>query len=115
MASPETLTEYYKALSPERAKRLRQIQRLIKQEFPKANVSMKYKMPTFETSEKNWLAMASQKSYVSVYTCSKEKIAPFVKKHPEIKCGKGCLNFRDTQDLHLPDLKKVVVKALRDN
>ncbi len=79
MASPETLTEYYKALSPERAKRLRQIQRLIKQEFPKANVSMKYKMPTFETSEKNWLAMASQKSYVSVYTCSKEKIAPFVR------------------------------------
>ena len=113
MPKPTTITAYYKSLPSERAKRLRDIHQLIKKEFPKAKASLKYKMPTFETGEKTWIAIGNQKNYVSVYTCSKDKIAPFVKKHPEIKCGTGCLNFRDSQDLHLADLKQVVVNALR--
>ena len=80
--------------------------------FPEAKISMKYKMPTFEIGQ-NWVALANQKHYISVYTCAHEHISSFTEKHPEIKCGKGCLNFKDKDKFYFSDLKSVVSKALR--
>ena len=79
--------------------------------FPKAKLSMRYKMPTFETGE-GWMSLASQKTYVSVYTCSPDKIAPYLDRHPETRCGKGCLNFRDSDEIDEKTLGLVVRNAL---
>ena len=72
---------------------------------------MKYLMPTFETAD-GWIAVANQKNYISVYTCSTDKIAPYTTKHPKTKCGKGCLNFRDSQEIDFGALAEVIRLAL---
>lgn len=73
--------------------------------------SMRYKMPTYELGE-GWIALANQKDYISVYTCSAEHIVNFKKKHPKIKTGKGCINFKDGDDIPLNDLKGVIKSAM---
>lgn len=75
---------------------------------------MKYKMPTFE-SEKGWVALANQKNYISLYTCSAKNIAEFKNLHSHIKTGKGCLNIKDKDDFPLADLDSVIRNALSGN
>ena len=72
---------------------------------------MRYKMPTYEYQE-GWVAIANQKQYISIYTCSAEHIAEFKKKHPEIKTGKGCVNLRDGNEIPLVDLETVIRNAM---
>ena len=107
-----TETEQYLAAQPEdRRQRLRELMGLVHQLYPAAELSMKYRMPT-HTTEQGWLAVANQKHYVSFYTCNGEYLQAFRDKHPEVPAGKGCLNFRDGDDLHLADLAGVVHLAL---
>lgn len=79
--------------------------------FPKARVDMKYKMPTYQFGD-GWAALANQKNYVSLYTCGYHHIAAFKEKHPEIKTGKGCINFKPGDQLPHQDLKAVVKHAI---
>ena len=79
--------------------------------YPKAVLSMKYKMPTF-TQGDGWVAVANQKNYISLYTCSAEHLEGFKMKHPKIKTGKGCINFQDRDGIPLKDLKPVIKSAM---
>jgi len=72
---------------------------------------MLYKMPTYQVDD-GWVAIANQKRYVSLYTCGYHHIADFKAKHPQIKTGKGCINFRQKDELPLDDLKAVVTHAI---
>ncbi|WP_455203000.1 DUF1801 domain-containing protein [Kaarinaea lacus] len=74
--------------------------------------SFKYKMPTFEKGD-NWVSIANQKHYISVYFCSEELIADIKVKHPKLSFGKGCVRIKDNQDLPLADLGKAFKKAMR--
>ena len=102
---------YLDDVPPDRRTRLLALHDLITAAFPQAVSSMRYKMPTYELGS-NWVAMANQKRYVSLYTCCYDHIAAFRKKHRTIKGGKGCLNFRDGDELPLEDLTEVVRSAL---
>ncbi len=79
--------------------------------FPDADVSMRYKMPTFDTDD-GWLSVANQKHYVSLYTCHESYIAAFKVKHPAIKTGKGCINFNPRHALPTQDIADVILRAL---
>jgi len=105
------IDEYMGSIPPGRRPRIDKLIGGIRSWFPEASVSMKYKMPTFEMYG-NWVAVANRKNYVSLYTCSEETIQPYIEKHPEVKHGKGCLNFRDRDEIDFPDLREVVVRAL---
>jgi len=107
-----SLEEYMQKVPWERMERFTELLYRIKAWFPESELSMKYKMPTFEL-EGNWVAIANQKNYISVYTCSFEHIEPYVEKHPEIKRGKGCLNFRDKDGIDYDDLRQVVENAIK--
>ena len=72
---------------------------------------MKYKMPTFER-QNNWVALANQKNYISLYTCAAQHLEQFKTQHPNIKTGKGCINFRDTNEIPLYDLEEVIHSAM---
>lgn len=87
------------------------LHRLVATLFPKATMDMSYKMPTYRVGE-NFIAWGNKKSHLSVYTCSAQRIADFRLRHPEIRSGVGCLNFRDADDVPLADLKRVVRNAL---
>ena len=68
-------------------------------------------MPTYQVGD-GWVALANQKNYVSLYTCGYHHIAAFREKHPKIKTGKACINFRPGDELPLQDLKAVVKHAI---
>lgn len=105
------LDSYLDAIPPARRARFDAIRALIAELYPEASESMRYKMPTYEY-EQGWIALANQKSYISVYTCSAEHIAAFRQRHPALKTGTGCINFRDRDDIPLDDLKAVISSAL---
>jgi len=99
-------------MQPERRTQALTVHELILGLFSRVQVSMKYKMPTYE-SDHGWIAIGNQKNYWSVYTCSPEKIECYVRRHPRIKHGKGCLNFKPNDTVNADDLEPVVRNALQ--
>jgi hypothetical protein len=71
----------------------------------------RYRMPTFESAN-GWVAVANQKRYLSLDTCSPEHRVDFRRRHPRMKCGKGCINFRDRDAIRCDDLESVVRTAM---
>ncbi|MDF2179780.1 DUF1801 domain-containing protein [Aliiglaciecola sp. CAU 1673] len=105
------LKDYLAAIPAHRQERFAALQAIIKSLFPDANESMKYKMPTYE-HKGGWIAIANQKGYISLYTCSEEHISSFKSTYPEIQTGKGCINFKDKDPLPLEALAIVIKSAL---
>lgn len=105
------LQAYLDALPSARAERFASIRDLIRQLYPDAVESMRYRMPTFEYRG-GWISLANRKHYISVYTCMGEHIAEFRARHPAIGAGTGCLNFRDRDEIPLGDLAQVIRNAL---
>lgn len=105
------LEAYLAQIPPQRKPRFDSIMQLIRDLYPQAQLSMRYKMPTFDYAE-GWIALANQKSYISLYTCMAQHIAGFRQRHPQIKTGTGCINFRDRDPIPLDDLKAVVESAM---
>ena len=106
-----TIDEYMDKMPLDRRERIMEIIWHIKKWFPDAVVTMKYNMPTIENNG-NWVAVANQKNYISLYTCSQEHIAPYIEKHPDIRHGKGCINFGDKDEIRYGDLKNAVSSAM---
>ena len=109
-----TTEDYINNIPLHRRARFLQIRQCIISLFPNAIESMKYKMPTFEL-DSHWIALANQKSYLSVYTCAAHHILSFKQKYPKIKTGKGCLNIKDKDEFILEDLTCVIQSALTLN
>lgn len=105
------LNDYLAAVPKHRRQRLDSIRQLVRELYPGAIESMRYKMPTFE-HERGWISIANQKQYISLYTCMADHIAGFKTLHPHIKTGRGCINFRDRHEISLHDLKPVIISAL---
>jgi hypothetical protein len=90
----QTVKGYMATLPERRRERGEAIHRFVKKLFPKATCEFGDRMPTYHVGE-HFFAWKSQKNYLSVYTCSAERIASSMKKHPEIPHDAGCINFRD--------------------
>lgn len=84
---------------------------LITAMYPDAEQSLDYRMPTYRNGP-HYVAWGDHAGYLSVYTCSAQRIAAFRKKHPKIPAGVGCLNFRDSDPFPVDDLAGVVRNAL---
>ena len=95
----------------ERRKLVDTLRALIMRLYPNATADMRYKMPTYHAGD-GWVAIANQKNYVSLYTCGAHHLANFKRKHPKIKTGKGCINFKPTEALPLADIEQVVRHAI---
>jgi uncharacterized protein YdhG (YjbR/CyaY superfamily) len=103
---------YRDDLAGKRQERFDVLHRLILGLYPDAEVSMRYRMPTY-TWHDGWVALGNQKDYLSVYTCGAQHLADFKARHPDIKTGKGCINLRDADALPLTDLKQVIHSAMK--
>lgn len=102
---------YYTALPATRRERLQAIEAQILTISPKVVRSLKYKMPTFETPV-GWIAIGNQKHHIAVYTCTTEKIAPYITAHPKTDHGKSCLRFRDSHTIDFEALGAAIRLAL---
>lgn len=105
------ISSYIENIPSNRIARFNDIYSLIMKLFPDAEPSMKYKMPTFTLGD-NWIALANQKNYISVYTCNAQHLEEFQHKNPQIKTGKGCINIKDNDQYELEDLTSVINSAL---
>ena len=88
------------------------IRKAILECYPDISESMRYKMPTYERKNA-WVAVASQKNYLSVYFCSEDLIANIKRKYPNLSTGKGCVRIRDNQEVPMSELKRAFIRALQ--
>ena len=102
---------YIDALPEERRPFFDKLQALILGLYPNAEVLMWYRMPTYRTKS-GWVALANQKSYVSLYTNGAHHIAEFKARYPRIKTGTGCINIKVADEFPVAALKKVVRHAI---
>jgi uncharacterized protein YdhG (YjbR/CyaY superfamily) len=106
-----TVQKYFASVPTDRRGHVQAIHALIIGLYPNAVVDMQYKMPTYHSGD-GWVAIANQKNYVSLYTCGAHHLAEFKEKHPDIKTGKGCINFRANDKIPIASLKQVVKHAM---
>ena len=102
---------YLDAVPDSRKPLVRQLHALIVGLYPEADIDMSYRMPTYK-AKGGWVAIASQKHYVSLYTCGAHHIAGFKERYPGIKTGKGCINLRTTDRVSMAELRKVIAHAI---
>lgn len=107
---PQLVADYTSRLTPQRSERMHALHHFILKLYPQAQISFQYKMPTYRFGN-GWVSITSQKNYVSLYTCAREHIQPYVDAHPRVKCGTGCLNFHDGDAIAWADLESVLNSA----
>lgn len=74
--------------------------------------SIRWGMPCFEARGRT-MSVASQKSYISVYTCSDPALAAELRAaSPKARGGKACVNFPDTVPVPLDVLRSIVAREL---
>lgn len=105
------MEKYIDSVPSDRFDRFLSIHKAIIAIFPRIEIDMLYKMPTYRF-KKGWVALANQKNYISLYTCSAKHIEKFKEKYPLIKTGKGCINFRDKDPIPIAEIKKVIKHAI---
>jgi len=102
----------YLATVPEKRKeKIKILHQLIMECYPGVSIDLKYKMPTY-SYDAGWVAIANQKNYVSLYTCSARHLEQFKAAYPQIKTGKGCINFRDRDEIPDQAIKAVIRLAI---
>jgi len=102
---------YFDQLPDDRRQSLLELHRIVLSSVEGLSVDLAYRMPTYRLGD-GWVALANQKHYISLYTCSAEHLAAFKSKHPDIKTGKGCINFKPGQEIPNEDVRAVVVHAI---
>ncbi len=107
----KSILQYIQSVPSTRSEKFNSIHSLILSLYPHAEVELSYKMPTYKVG-KGWVALANQKQYISLYTCGYHHIEAFKENNPGIKTGKGCINFRDKDELHMDDIEQVIRHAI---
>lgn len=107
----DEVDNYIQSIPQTRLERFLSIHRLILQLYPDARVDMRYNMPTYRRAD-GWVALANQKNYISLYTCGETHLATYKHRHPQQKTGKGCINFRQRDQIHYNDLADVIRHAI---
>lgn len=106
------VTAYLETVPDDRREKVELLHALVIDLFPDVTVDMRYRMPTYSLGE-GWVAIANQKHYVSLYTCSPAHLVGFKERHPGIKTGKGCINFSDRDSIPASAVREVVEHAIR--
>lgn len=102
---------YVAALSPDRRVRVTAVRALVHRIAPGVTERIEWKMPVFAIGDR-WVAVASQKSYVSVYLGTDGDVAAVLASDPLLKGGKACVNIPDRADLPLLALEPAIREAL---
>ena len=107
-----SVQNYFDNLPTLRKAKIEKLHSLIIECFPKIEIDMQFKMPTYKYKD-GWVAIANQKNYVSLYTCSALHLVNFKKLYPNIKTGTGCINFREKDPIPEKAVKAVIEHAIK--
>jgi hypothetical protein len=98
-----SVDDYIGALPPDRLDRVTRLRSLIHEIAPDVVERIEWKMPVLARGER-WVAIASQKSYISVYLNNNAVAAAVVASDPLLKGGKACVNIPDRAELPIAAL-----------
>jgi uncharacterized protein YdhG (YjbR/CyaY superfamily) len=110
----ETVEQYLEQVEDNRKRDLVQIRDLILRAAPEAKETIKYGMPYYEL---NGLlcAFASQKGYMSLYMLNTPVLQKNIQHFRNLNVGKGCIRFKNIDELPLDAIKKVLQESVKDN
>ncbi len=106
-----SVDDYIAALPPLRQVRITQLRALVHEIAPDVTERIDWKMPVFWRGER-WVAVASQKSYVSFYLGTQQIAGAVIASDPRLKSGKTCVNIPDRAELPLAALGLAIRDAL---
>lgn len=104
--APANVDEYFDALSADRYAQMQVLRQRVRDALGDVEETFQYKMPTYERNGAFVCAIASQKHYLAVYTCT-DVLKRFADDLAHLNCGKSCVRLK-----HVDDLKPAVLKKL---
>jgi len=107
----QAVEQYFNQLTGLRRERLLALHNLVLALYPGADIDLGYRMPTYRVDQ-GWVALAGQKNHISLYTCGYHHIEAFKAQYPDIKTGKGCINFRDRDEIPMQAVAEVIRHAI---
>jgi len=121
----KSVKEYFNMLPKERRSLMDFLDKFIQKNAPSLKPNFLYNMPGYGSFEyknhkketMNWpvIAMASQKNYISLYTCAVNNGEYIAEKYKnelgKVSVGKSCIRFKKIEDLNLKVLEKVIKLA----
>jgi len=107
----EEVQRFIDAIPDDRRALFDRLRALIESMYPDAEVKLSYGVPTFKMKS-GWVALGYWKSGISLYTNGSHHLSGFIREHPEIKTGKGSINFRLTDDIPEESLTRVISHAM---
>ena len=110
---PLSFKQYLAALPPERRGEVEKVWRVVRESMPGGYVEeIGPKFLTFKADDDWYVALASQKNYISLYLMPLY-IFPELKARLDaggkrLKCGKSCINFKRADELPLEAVAEIV-------
>lgn len=102
---------YLDGLPPPRRERVAAVRALVHAIAPDVVERIEWKMPVFGRGDR-WVAVANQKSYVSVYLGTTGDAAVVIAVDPMLKGGKACVNIPDRAALPMAALELAIRDVL---
>lgn len=108
----KTVKEYLDELPEDRRKALSKVRALIRKTAPEAVEVMQYGMIGYNQGPVLF-GLGSQKWYMALYVCDTKAVDAHRQRLGKLNCGKGCIRFRQLQDLPLDAVKDILIDSLR--
>jgi uncharacterized protein YdhG (YjbR/CyaY superfamily) len=112
--APETIDEYIAGFPKEVQKVLRKVRMTIRKAAPRAEETIKYKMPTF-TSNGNLVYFAAFKKHIGLYSMPRTGIEKFKKELSRYQGEKGSVKFSLDEPIPFDLIGKIVKCRVKEN
>ncbi len=103
--------DYVDAVTDDRRKVILHLHATILRLYPEAEQKISYRI-LMHRMQPGWVGLGYWKGGVTLYSEAIPMIAEFKRKHPAIKTGKGCINFKASDVLPQQDLEQVIRFAM---
>lgn len=108
-----TFKQYLAALPDDRSREIEKVWRAVRRSMPKGYTEqIGPKFLSFMAGEEWYVALANQKNYISLHLIPlyvfPEMKAKFDEVAGNLKCGKGCINFKRAEDLPLDVIGEII-------
>lgn len=104
---------YLASLPPERREAVERVWQVVRENVPAGYTEqITPKFLTYMADGEWYLALANQKNYISLHLCSiyifPELKARLDNAAKNLKCGKGCINFKRAEELPLDTIAEII-------
>ena len=109
----EAVREYVDAIPAKYRPLFDRLHSIITGEFPDAQVTLSYKMPTYKVGDRR-LYLAAWRHGVSLYGWGGDRDGGFIARHPQLKTSKGTIQLRpqDADGIDDDELRQLVRATL---